>query len=156
MSSNQQSLLDYYSSETAAHTTNLLADALLIVTAVQVLRGVTVFGRPLLLAVALFILSAAGTWMIGRMLYWAALANIVIHIDQSFDTMGTFHNEVCARVPDREYTTSRVTRFSANFYTISYKRKGIWVAIGVGILVAFITLFSPDILVILNSVAHLG
>jgi hypothetical protein len=146
----QRSLLSYYSSETTTHATNLLALALVILTAVQILQGIKwngpfpwLNGRPVDLAVALFILFGTATWMLGKMLYWAALSSAVLYVDaitrRRFpDNMGGLHDAACLWVHER--STSRVTRFATTFRSLTWRRLGPWVAVLAGGIVLVVVL----------------
>lgn len=78
MSTDQRSLLEYYSSQTRAHATNLLTVALVMLSAIEILREIRWNGHLIPLAAALGVLSAVETWMAGRMMYWAALTTGVM------------------------------------------------------------------------------
>jgi hypothetical protein len=130
----QRSLLSYYSSETTAHATNLVAVSLVILTALQIFLNAGWNGR-LILAVVLFIFSATGVWMVGKMMYWAALASAIMYVPagEHRGSMGELHNQATIYVRDK--SQSRITKLSNNFRSLSWDAHGLWVAVVVGIFV---------------------
>jgi len=141
----QRSLLSYYSAETTAHATNLLAIALVMLTAIQILSDNTfrLFGQPLLLPSVLAVLVAMATWMVGKMMYWANLATVIMFVDatdrdhvvvtEATGAMALLHLAACERLQNT---------LSAQFRAFSLGHLwGLWISIIVGVFVGLVVVF---------------
>jgi hypothetical protein len=132
--------------------TNLLAVALVMLTAVQILHANIWFsGRPLILAVVLSILSWMAMWMLGKMLYWAALASAILYVDEHdvddneeplAPNIAGLHNGACCRV--KRLTKFWFTKLSTHFESLSWKHGGPWLALLLAVIVfAAVMLLLP-------------
>ena len=145
----QRSLLSYYSAETTAHATNLLAIALVILTAIQILSDSTLrlFGQPLLLPFVLAVLFSMATWMVGKMTYWANLATAIMFVDatdrdhvvvtEATGAMALLHLAACQRLQNT---------LSAQFRAFSLRHLwGLWISIFVGISVLVVVFLGLSV-----------
>jgi hypothetical protein len=90
----------------------------------------------LVLAVVLGVLFATGTWMAGKMMYWAALASAIMYVPVGgySGTMAGLHEKAVKLVETK--SQSPITKFSNNFRSLSWDTLGLKVAVFAGAIVA--------------------